>query len=196
MKRIHRPSTSLTVALVALFVALGGTSYATVSAAFPPNSVGTKQIKDNSVTRAKIAHESITSVLVKDGGLLAKDFAAGQLPSGPTGPAGPIGPQGPKGDKGDTGAPGVVGTIVVRTRSVTIPAGGVAAVSAGAEEYEHVIGAGTDWKLANGETGAGLSTVSLSPSWDEHGVNSYVARGENKTLTPHTFRIYVLTYRG
>jgi hypothetical protein len=196
MKRIHRPSTSMAVALVALFVALGGTSYATVSAAFPPNSVGTKQIRDNSVTRAKIAHESITSVLVKDGGLLAKDFATGQLPSGPTGPAGPVGPQGPKGDKGDTGATGLVGTIVVRTKSVTIAAGSVATVSAGAGEYEHVIGAGADWKLAKGETGAGLSTVSLSPSWDEHGVNSYVARGENKTLTPHTFRIYVLCYRG
>jgi cytochrome c1 len=193
MKRIHRPSTSMAVALIALFVALGGTSYATVSAAFPPNSVGTKQIKDNSVTRAKIGHESITSVLVKDGGLLAKDFAAGQLPSGPAGPAGP---QGPKGDKGDTGSTGVVGTIVVRTRSVTIAAGSVGTVSAGAGEYEHVIAAGADWKLAKGETGAGLSTVSLSPSWDEHGVNSYVARGENKTLTPHVFRIYVLTYRG
>ena len=195
MKRIHRPSTSMAVALIALFVALGGTSYATVSAAFPPNSVGTKQIKDNSVTRAKITHESITSVLVKDGGLLAKDFATGQLPSGPTGPAGPVGPQGPKGDKGDTGATGVVGTIVVRTRSVTIAAGSVGA-GAGAGEYEHVIAAGADWKLAKGETGAGLSAVSLSPSWDEHGVNSYVARGENKTLTPHVFRIYVLTYRG
>jgi cytochrome c1 len=193
MKRIHRPSTSMAVALIALFVALGGTSFATVSAAFPPNSVGTKQIKDNSVTRAKIGHESITSVLVKDGGLLAKDFAAGQLPSGPAGPAGP---QGPKGDKGDTGSTGVVGTIVVRTRSVTIAAGSVGTVSAGAGEYEHVIAAGADWKLAKGETGAGLSTVSLSPSWDEHGVNAYVARGENKTLTPHVFRIYVLTYRG
>jgi hypothetical protein len=164
-----------------------------VSAVFPPNSVGTKQIKDNSVTRAKIAHESITSVLVKDGGLLAKDFAAGQLPSGPIGPAGP---QGPKGDKGDPGAPGVVGTIVVRTKSVTIPAGSVGTVSAGGGEYEHVIAAGADWKLAKGESGAGLSTVSLSPSWDEHGVNAYLARGENKTLTPHTFRIYVLCYRG
>jgi len=196
MKRIHRPSTSMAVALVALFVALGGTSYATVSAVMPANSVGTKQIRDNSVTRAKIAHESITSVLVKDGGLLAKDFATGQLPSGPTGPAGPAGPQGPKGDKGDTGATGVVGTIVVRTRSVTIAAGSVGTVSAGAGEYEHVIGAGTGWKLATGESGAGLSTVSLSPSWDEHGVNSYVARGENKTNTPHTFRVYVLCYRG
>jgi hypothetical protein len=68
----------MAVALLALFVALGGTSYATVSAAFPPNSVGTKQIRDNSVTRAKMAHESITSVLVKDGGLYAKDFATGR----------------------------------------------------------------------------------------------------------------------
>jgi hypothetical protein len=68
----------------------------------------------------------------------------------------------PQGPKGDTGAPGVVGTIVVRTKSVTIVAGAVGTVSAGAAEYEHVIAAGADWKLAKGETGAGLSTVSLS----------------------------------
>jgi hypothetical protein len=38
----------------------------------------------------------------------------------------------------------VVGTIVVRTKSVTIAAGAVGTVSAGAAEYEHVIGAGAE----------------------------------------------------
>jgi hypothetical protein len=90
------------VALLALFVALGGTSYAAVQP--PANSVGTKQIKKNAVTSAK----------VKNGSLRSADFAAGQLPAGaagragPAGPAGPqgaAGPQGPKGDKGDKGDP-------------------------------------------------------------------------------------------
>src|SRR5512143_241131 len=102
MLRLRRPSPAMGVALAALFVALGGTSVAAISY-LPENSVGTKQIQNDSVTRAKIAHESITSVLVKDGSLTAGDFAAGQLPAGPRGPAGPAGP---KGDKGDPGAIG------------------------------------------------------------------------------------------
>jgi hypothetical protein len=186
----------MTVALVALFVALGGTSYATVSAVLPAGSVGTKQIKNDSVTRAKIAHESITSVLVKDRSLLATDFMAGQLPAGPMGPAGPVGPQGPKGDKGDKGDTGVIGTIAVRTRSVTVSAGAVGAVSVSADAGEHVIGAGTGWKLIGAESGAGLNTISLSPSWDEKGVTGYTARGENKTANAHVFRVYVLVYKG
>jgi hypothetical protein len=86
------------VALLALFVALGGTSYAAIK--LPANSVGTKQIKD----------KAVTSVKVKNGSLKGADFAAGQLPAGPAGPAGPqggTGPQGPKGDKGDQGDPWV-----------------------------------------------------------------------------------------
>ena len=82
------------IALMALFVALGGTGYAAV--ALPRNSVGTKQLKKNAVTTAK----------VKNGSLLRADFRAGQLPAGATGaqgPAGPQGVQGLQGEKGDTG---------------------------------------------------------------------------------------------
>ena len=71
------PSPSMAVALVALMVALGGTGYAAIE--LPKNSVGTKQIKKNAVTGAK----------VKNGSLLSRDFAAGQIPRGDRGPAGP-----------------------------------------------------------------------------------------------------------
>jgi hypothetical protein len=81
----HRPSPSMAVALLALSVALGGTGYAAIK--LPRNSVGSKQIKRNAVTGAK----------VKDFSLFANDFAAGQIPKGPTGPPGP------KGDRGDRG---------------------------------------------------------------------------------------------
>src|SRR5215213_8978541 len=87
------------IGLLALFIALGGTSYAAV--ALPANSVGTKQIKKNAVTSTKIKKNAVTSTKVKNGSLRAADFAAGQLPAGQTGPAGPVGAAGPKGDKGD-----------------------------------------------------------------------------------------------
>ena len=66
----RRPSPSMVVALIALFVALGGTGYAALK--LPANSVGTKQLKKNAVTGAK----------VKDFSLFTNDFAPGQIPRG------------------------------------------------------------------------------------------------------------------
>lgn len=95
MRRLvrHRPSPAMIVAMVALFVALSGASYA----ALARNTVGTKQIKKNAVTAAKIKRNAVNSSKVKNGSLLATDFAAGQVPAGPAGPAGPQGSQGPAG---------------------------------------------------------------------------------------------------
>lgn len=47
-----------------------------------------------------IKKNAIPSKHVKDGSLLAKDFKAGQLPTGPQGPAGPQGVPGPAGPTG------------------------------------------------------------------------------------------------
>jgi len=96
--RPGRPAAALVVSIIALIVALGGSSYAAFS--LPKNSVGTKQLRKNAVGGLKIANSAVTSAKVKDGSLLAADFKAGQLPAGP---------RGPKGDKGDTGVPGPKG---------------------------------------------------------------------------------------
>jgi hypothetical protein len=116
------------IALLALFLALGGTSYAAIS--LPKASVGTDQLKHASVTTGKIAPQAITgkrlddgavarhkirdgavdSEKVADGTLLARDFASGQLPAGATGAAGPAGPPGPVGPPG-TVADATVGDV-------------------------------------------------------------------------------------
>jgi hypothetical protein len=97
------------IALTALFVALGGSSYAALS--LPRGSVGTTQLRAGAVTSAK----------VRDGSLLSRDFRRGQLPrgaagatgaQGPAGPQGLAGPQGPRGEqgpKGETGPQGIPG---------------------------------------------------------------------------------------
>jgi len=51
-----------TIALLALFVALGGTTYA--ATALPKNSVGTKQLKKNAVTGPKIKNNVVTGAKV------------------------------------------------------------------------------------------------------------------------------------
>lgn len=55
--RLRRPSPALVVSLLALTVALGGTSYAAFS--IPNNSVGTKQLKTRAVTNKKIANGAV-----------------------------------------------------------------------------------------------------------------------------------------
>jgi hypothetical protein len=83
------------IGLLALFIALGGTSVAAVGLA--KNSVGAKQIKP----------DAVRSDEVRDRSLLAKDFRRGQLPKGDQGPAGQQGPQGPAGPQGVQGPAGV-----------------------------------------------------------------------------------------
>ena len=52
LNRVVQHIRSNAVAYVALFVALGGTSYAALK--LPANSVGTKQIKNHSITPVKL----------------------------------------------------------------------------------------------------------------------------------------------
>lgn len=114
--RLRGPSPAMVVALLALGVALGGTSYAAVS--LPKNSVGATQLKKNAVTSSRIRNRAVTSAKVKDRSLLAKDFKLGQLPAGARGPAGPQGPAGGQGPAGAAGAKGDPGPLVT-----TLPSG-------------------------------------------------------------------------
>jgi hypothetical protein len=209
------------VALVALFVALTGTSIAAVSA-LPKNSVGarelkdgsvgTKELKGRSVTFGKIAAGAITSGLVQNGSLTMADFDHRQLPTGPigpVGPAGPIGPAGPAGPPGPTGAPGpkgekgapgaLLGAIRVPTENIVIndaPGSGTTSADVGqmCARGERAISAGTSWSAAGAADV--LYTVELRPILDRRGVvMGYQASGANGTGTQRTFTLYVLCYR-
>jgi hypothetical protein len=105
--RLRKPSPAMLVAVLALFVALGGSSYAVVT--LSKNSVTSKHIKNGQVKRVDLGKGSVNSSKVVNGGLLAEDFAAGQLPAGERGPQGPQGPQGAQGAKGDPGSDGAPG---------------------------------------------------------------------------------------
>ena len=123
--RLGRPSAAMVVALCALGVALGGTSYAAVS--LPKNSVGAAQLRQNAVTSSKVGADAVTSTKVKNGSLLARDFKSGQLPAGPQGPTGAQGErgaQGAAGTQGPAGAQGAPGTAVAYAR-VNISTGAV-----------------------------------------------------------------------
>jgi hypothetical protein len=95
--RNRLPSPALIVAVAALVVALGGTSYAALH--LGTNSVGAKQIKAGAVHSSDVAN----------GTLLKRDFKPGQLPVAKQGLAGPQGPQGDPGAPGPAGTPGQAG---------------------------------------------------------------------------------------
>jgi Collagen triple helix repeat (20 copies) len=93
--------------LIALIVAMGGTSYAAAT-------IGSDDIQDNAVRSRDIRNDQITGKDVRDRSLSAKDFKAGRLPSQPGGQTSPgiqggPGPQGPRGDQGRRGERGLPG---------------------------------------------------------------------------------------
>ena len=113
---LHFPSPAMIVACVALFVALGGTSYAAI--VLPANSVGTKQIKKNAVTGAKIKNATLTGAKIKDASLTGADIVAaslGKVPSAASADSVVDGAVGP------TKLGAIPGARVRRTAAVTIP---------------------------------------------------------------------------
>ena len=87
-KRLKVPSPALVISLVALFVALGGTSLAAAG------YINGKHIKPRSIPESRLTKSAIRSLHGAIG-------ATG--PKGPSGPQGTRGPQGLKGDAGDIG---------------------------------------------------------------------------------------------
>ena len=126
-----RTSFANVVSAMALFVALGGTSYA--AAKLPKNSVGASQIKTASVSSSD----------VKNGSLRQIDFRAGELP------AGQQGAQGQKGEKGDPGTPGadgqdgVIGAVTTQRTDVALADNTTQAVEASCLPGQKAIGGGS-----------------------------------------------------
>jgi hypothetical protein len=82
------------VALLALFLALGGTSYAAATKLLPKNSVGSTQVINRSLQKGDLSTKAIASL---------RGLRGAPGPQGPVGPGGIQGPKGDKGDKGDIG---------------------------------------------------------------------------------------------
>jgi hypothetical protein len=94
------------VAYVALFAALGGTSYAAVS--LKPGSVHSSALARGAVTHSKLAANSVTQGNIVKHSLTSAAFKSGTL-SALTGGSGSTGAQGPAGAAGN-------GSIVVRSQ--------------------------------------------------------------------------------
>lgn len=148
------------IALAALFIALGGTSYAATQ-------IGSKQIKNNSVTGKDIRNKSLTAADLKPGTLLAG-------PAGAAGAAGPAGAPGPQGERGpseawlrSSSASVPLGNDDTTILSVDLPAGDFivngAVRARNGSDTDEVLGACTAGNFAAGETGFGTG----AGAWDK-----------------------------
>ena len=159
--RVRRPSPAMVVALVALFVALGGSSYAVTQ--LPKNSVGAKQLKRNAVNSAK----------VKQGSLLLSDFKQSQR-TRLVGPQGPQGIQGPQGPKGDAGAPGATNVVIRRDVGTSLTTNGFYVFIVDCEPGERAVGGGAGFTTNAGEE-------ELQQSYPSAGTGEQPAEGDVPT---------------
>jgi hypothetical protein len=99
------PSHGTIAAYLALFISLGGVSYA--AATLPNNSVGSEQIVKDGVLKPDIGPDAVGTTEIKPDGvrsgdvkdftLRCEDFKPAEEACGVPGPRGPIGPPGPPG---------------------------------------------------------------------------------------------------
>jgi hypothetical protein len=73
----RRPSASLVVSFIALFVALGGVGYAATQ--LPPNSVGSAQLQNGSVGNWKLKSNSVGARKIINGSVGAKQVNSSQV---------------------------------------------------------------------------------------------------------------------
>lgn len=75
-RRVPLPAPAMVVALCALFVALGGASYAL---SIPRNSVGPKQLRTHAVTSTKLGTGAVTVRAIRDGAVSGRKIASGSV---------------------------------------------------------------------------------------------------------------------
>jgi hypothetical protein len=126
-KKLRTPSPALIIALIALFVALGGTSLAAA------NLINGKLIKANSIPKNRLTKRAIKSLHGARGA---------QGPQGPQGATGLQGPEGPQGAQGLQGIPGLAGYQIVRVDAIMAAADVGASHTATCPTGKVVIGGG------------------------------------------------------
>ena len=177
------------VALMALFVALGGTGYAAVK-------VTGRQVVNGSLTGADIRNGSIGLVDLAPGarmpGPAGAAGAAGT--AGATGAAGAQGPAGVPGAPGAKGATGAAGAtnLSVEGATVDVAAGGIEYLSADCPSGKRATGGGTYWDTT--DVVPGLITSDSSPLVGDDGTTpvSWGATMENTTADVATAVVYVV----
>ncbi len=162
------------VAYLALFFALGGTSFAAADRLLPRNSVGSPQIVNGSIQKRDLAKKTVTALRGARG------------PAGPQGVAGPTGPAGPAGAQGATGPAGATKVVARVGNIATAPIGGTATSTAMCLPGETVTGGGGNaWQPAKMALSIsepfGGSSGTAATGWTVSAVNNDPSATQNVT---------------
>jgi hypothetical protein len=155
----HRLTFANVTSSLALFIALGGASYAAIKV--PANSVGTKQVKNRAITARKLDPKALTSL------------------RGATGPQGSPGSPGQQGVQGPKGDPGASGAAALTDGSIT------ASKLAGSSVTQAKLGLTTAFASTNVSSTANQAAVATCPAGtsvisgavEVVGANGYVLNG-------------------
>lgn len=173
LKSIARKfTTAHAIALIALFVALGGTSFAAANALIARNTVASPQVVNGSLQTIDLSKKARKALKGNRGPRGATGATGATGAAGPTGPTGPPGPATGAAGGALTGnypnpglASGVVGTANLKGTYAAVSAGvGAAAntptnASADCNAGDRVLGGGFAWQNDN----ASLETVYSTP---------------------------------
>ena len=124
------PTPSMIVAMIALFVALGGAAYAGIS--LSDNSVSSDQIANGQVRNADLHNSSVDTLKIRNGTIRAVDLS----------PAARAALKGNQGIQGNQGPPGVVGAITVQRADQPLPPGVNTVIDAACPAGTRIIGGG------------------------------------------------------
>ena len=172
------------VSSLALFAALGGSSYAAIA-------VTGAQVRDGSLSGRDVHNSSLTGRDVRNQSLLAEDFKPGQLPAGPKGEPGPKGDKGepgPAGVRGEPGAPGLSG-YEVRIANSPMDSGSGKGLSVHCPAGKVAIGGGAFLTGGNGAMYAPAAVALVESSIN--GLDAWRARGHEVTPTAEEWQLYV-----
>jgi hypothetical protein len=192
--RLARHIRGNAVAYLALFTALGGTSFAAITLA--PGSVTSRALANGAVTHSKLAAHSVSEGNLAKRQLTAADFKPGALQTalglktgaaGPAGATGGIGRAGAAGPTGATGAGGPMGPAGHDgTGSVALRARGTSGVTAAHGSSVNVPLTGGSWTQASNDLNlvTGSFTIGIPASCTGSFGNSIVISVDG---VPNTF---------
>ena len=160
----------MVVAIIALVIALGGTSYAV--SRVPARSVGSLQLKNGAVTRSKIAKSAVDSSKVAFNALTGFDINERKLKQVKSAAVADHA----------TAAIGI-DKVVYKSATGTVGPNGTASATANCDTGQHAISGGVKVDDANNEGVADSYPLPGATGWTGHVFNIDSARGHGFAVT-------------
>ncbi len=200
---IRRPSASLVVAMLALFVALGGTGYAAATLsgkAIQKHSIPGNRLRFNTLTGKQIKESKLGPVPVAQRALTAETAAtattATSATTATTADSATTAQNALQLQGHDAGA-FMANSVRVALREVTVATGSANAVTASCAGNEKGIGGGAAWIIPGTETPTQLdaqlnSSLPVPTTGGTNNMTGWSAVGVNRTGANRLLRAYVV----